>query len=77
MEVESELTSEEKQILALADRQLIERAAEFYRELLHFFDLGARRQSQKIPPQRWWWYLDVIAYLPDSAIGSRTLVKSP
>jgi hypothetical protein len=75
-EVESELTAEEKQILALADRQLIQRAPEFYRELLHFVDLGARRQSQQIPPQRWWWYLDAIAHLPDAAIESRTLVRS-
>ena len=75
-EVESELSAEEKRILALADRQLILRAAEFYRELLRFVDLGTRRQSQNIPPQRWWWYLDVIAYLPDPSIGSKTLVKS-
>ncbi|NER34642.1 MAG: hypothetical protein F6J93_11550 [Oscillatoria sp. SIO1A7] len=74
-EVESGLTAEEKQILAVADRQLIARAPEFYRELLRFVDLRARRQSQEIPPQRWWWYLDVIAYLPDSSIGSKALVK--
>ena len=75
-EVESGLTAEEKQILAVADRQLIARAPEFYRELLQFVDLGTRRQSQQIPPQRWWWYLDVIAYLPDPSIGSKTLAIS-
>jgi hypothetical protein len=59
------LTAEEKKLLAIADDQLIARAAEFYQELLRFVDLGEKRQSEKIPPQRWWWYLDVIAYLPE------------
>ena len=63
-ELEPTLTSEAQEALAEADRVLIERAAAFYQELLRFLDLAAYRQEHSIPPTRWWWYLDVVSYLP-------------
>jgi hypothetical protein len=59
-EIEFQLTDEEKTLLTKADRQLVENAKDFYRELSHFVDLTERRKAQIIPPQRWWWYLDAI-----------------
>ena len=65
-ETESTLSDAEKEILAAADQRLIERAAEFYAELSRFIDFEQRRQNQQIPVMRWWWYLDVLAQLPQS-----------
>lgn len=28
-------------------------------------DLEAWRRQQHTPPAHWWWYLDVLAHLPD------------
>jgi hypothetical protein len=64
-EIEAALPEAEKTILADADRRLVERAAEFYAELSQFIDFEQRRQTQKIPVKRWWWYLDVLAQLPN------------
>ncbi|MBD1935972.1 hypothetical protein [Microcoleus sp. FACHB-68] len=59
-EIESQLTHEEKTFLSKADRQLVEKAKDFYQELSRFVNLTERRKAQVIPPQRWWWYLDAI-----------------
>jgi hypothetical protein len=64
VELEPALTSEEQEALAEADRVLVERAAAFYQELLRFLELAAYRREHNIPPTSWWWYLDVVSYLP-------------
>ena len=63
-EFEPTLTSEEQEALAEADRILVERATAFYQEILRFLDLAAYRREHGILPTRWWWYLDVVSYLP-------------
>lgn len=63
--LEETLTVGDKRAVAAADRQLIELASEFYAELLRFINFEDRRKSQQIPPTRWWWYLDVLAQLPN------------
>ena len=63
-DVESTLSLDEKKSLVEADRHLVERASEFYAELSRFIDFEQRRQTQQIPVIRWWWYLDVLAQLP-------------
>ncbi|MEG3908306.1 MULTISPECIES: hypothetical protein [unclassified Microcoleus] len=63
--VESQLSEEEKGLLANADRRLVEQAREFYEELSRFVDLMQKRKFEEITPQRWWWYLDVLALLPN------------
>lgn len=65
-EIEPQLTEEEKILLIKADRQLVENANSFYRELSRFINLTEKRKAQCISPQRWWWYLDVLAVLPIS-----------
>lgn len=59
-EIESQLSDEEKTLLAKADSQLVEKAYDFYQELSRFVNLTEKRKAQLISPQRWWWYLDVI-----------------
>lgn len=65
-EIETQLTEEEKFLLTKADRQLVENANSFYRELSRFINLTERRNEQCICPERWWWYLDVLAVVPMS-----------
>jgi len=65
-EIESTLSAAEKELLARADQRLIEQAVQFYEELSRFIDFEQRRQTHQIPVARWWWYLDVLAQLPQS-----------
>ena len=59
------LTAEEQQRLIEADRILVAQAVVFSQELQRFIDLTEYRRENRIPPERWWWYLDVVRYLPD------------
>lgn len=61
---EPTLTPEEKLRLAEADQALAQQAAVFYEELSRFLNLAEQRQTDGIPPLRWWWYLDVVRYVP-------------
>lgn len=63
-DIADQLTADEREALEQADRQLVERAADFLVELSRFVDLDERRRDRNIPPTRWWWYLDVLAQLP-------------
>ena len=74
-ELETNLTQIEKQQLALADFQLIEKAREFYSEISRFVNLAAKRQSEEISPHRWWWYLDVISFLPTSLVVGEAEIR--
>jgi len=47
---------------------LVEQAHVFYQELQRFLDLAAYRREHAIPPERWWWYLDVVRYVPRPAV---------
>lgn len=62
--IEPTLTLEEQLKLAEADRALVAQAATFSQELLRFLDLTEHRLAHRIPPERWWWYLDVVRYVP-------------
>ncbi len=64
-QVESQLSEEEKNLLADADWRLVEKAREFYEELSRFVDFTEKRKLEEITPQRWWWYLDVLTFLPN------------
>lgn len=65
-EIESDLSETEKTLLAEADRQLVEKVNDFYRELSHFVNLNEIRKERSISPERWWWYLDVLVFLSTS-----------
>ena len=61
-EIESDLSESEKTLLTKGDRQLIDKLNDFDRELSRFVNLAEIRKAQAIPPQRWWWYLDVLVF---------------
>lgn len=69
-ELEASLTKAELEALAAADRRLIEQASEIYAELSRFIDFEQRRRTQAIPATHWWWYLDVLARLPQPSLTS-------
>jgi hypothetical protein len=62
--LEANFTTEDQAILVEADRKLMTNTAEIYRELSQFIDLVKYRTERKITPEKWWWYLDVLNYLP-------------
>jgi hypothetical protein len=64
-ELEATLSDGEKEALNKADRRLVERVAEFHKGLSRFINFEQRRQAQQIPATHWWWYLDVLAQLPE------------
>lgn len=66
--LEKTLSPAEQQQLAVADRRLLEQASVFYAELSRFIDLVQHRHTHHIPPDHWWWYLDVLAQLPTGAL---------
>lgn len=70
-ELESNFSSEERSILFEADRKLMANTPQIYQELLRFIDLGQYRTEQHISPQKWWWYLDVLNYLPTVNLTDR------
>jgi hypothetical protein len=63
VETEGQLSLEERRLLRKADERLLQAAAAFY-EALSGIDVAARRTEKAVPPERWWWYLDVLAHLP-------------
>lgn len=64
-QIEPQLTEKEQKILAEADQLLIKNCQPIYQELSRFVSLSKFRQEQQIKPQQWWWYLDVLFYLPN------------
>lgn len=69
---ESSLAPEEQRALTVADQKLIAQAQVFHAELSRFIDLAQYRQEQQIASSRWWWYLDVLAQLPERTVVSST-----
>lgn len=65
-ELETDLTIEEGVILAKADRKLMMSSSDIYKGLSEFIDLPRYRLEQGISAQKWWWYLDVLNYLPSA-----------
>jgi hypothetical protein len=60
------LTPEQKTQLAIADQTLIAHVDEFNTELAWITNLEYERQCRNPAPAQWWWYLDVLAYLPEA-----------
>jgi hypothetical protein len=63
------LSPEEQSTLAEADRTLAEQAEAFQQEIQRFLDLATYRHAHAIPPERWWWYLDVLQHVPRRAVA--------
>ena len=62
---EHQLTAEQRARLANADQALLRQARRFYRAIQRIADLETWRREQDVPPTFWWWYLDVLAQLPE------------
>jgi hypothetical protein len=73
-EMEDDFSDEERKALVTSDRILMSNAAEVCQELSGFVNLDKYRLSKGICSRQWWWYLDVLTYLPESQNDLRTTV---
>ncbi len=62
---ESQLTADQRRRMAQADRSLLRQARSFYQAISRVADLADWRRRERVPPSHWWWYLDVLAELPE------------
>lgn len=70
-EVKQQLSAEEVSQLETADQLLLAQANQFYVALAQITDLHAERQVRQTPPDRWWWYLDVLTRLPHRSLSAQ------
>jgi hypothetical protein len=59
------LTAEQRRRLAEADKTLLRQAQYFYQTIKKVADLETWRRDENVPITHWWWYLDVLAQLPE------------
>lgn len=64
-EQDAQLDAEEKAQLLNADQRLLQHSPEFLVEIERITTLEYERSQRQSPPERWWWYLDVIIHLPN------------
>lgn len=62
---ETHLTAEQRLRLAEADKVLLQQAKAFYQAINKIADLEAWRLDENVPVTHWWWYLDVLAHIPE------------
>lgn len=62
---EAHFTEAEKERLRKADGILLQNARKFYSAITQVADLAIWRADGNVPPSHWWWFLDVLAQLPD------------
>lgn len=62
--IETELSEVQKQQLSLAYQLLIKKSKKFYAELSTLIDLKKKRELENISSTSWWWYIDILAKLP-------------
>lgn len=72
--IENELNGLEKEELSLADQLLIKNAKQFYNKLSSIIDLKQKRESEQISSAFWWWYLDVLANLPQLFLFTEKII---
>ena len=65
---EGQLTAEQRARLAEADKVLLQQAHRFYQAIRRIADLDVWRREENVPPTHWWWYLDVLAHLPEPQV---------
>ena len=68
--LEPTFTPAEQEALAAADRALVAQAHAFHQALQRFLDLAAYRYEYGVPPERWWWYLDVVQHVPPRTLAT-------
>jgi hypothetical protein len=62
---EAHLTAEQRLRLAEADKVLLQQAKAFSQAINKIADLEAWRLDENVPVTHWWWYLDVLAHIPE------------
>lgn len=62
---EHHLTTEQRARLTEADKVLLQQAERFYQAIQRIADLEAWRRDESVLSTHWWWYLDVLAQLPE------------
>ena len=60
-----QLTPTQQASLTAADQTLLHYARQFYAAIERMADLTAWREQEQAPSTHWWWYLDVLAQLPE------------
>jgi hypothetical protein len=75
--LESTLSSEEREALAMADHKLAGRADQFFAELSRFINLADERRTRGVHSDWWWWYLDVLAKAPVTSRAPQTYAPVP
>lgn len=72
--IEAELTIEQRNRLAKADRTLFYHARAFYAAIVRIANLTRWREQEQAPPDHWWWYLDVLAAAPVAPAETADLI---
>jgi hypothetical protein len=67
-ESESQLSPSQKQRLLTGDQKLLQQAALFFEAIHSIAELPKWRQMEGVTAEQWWWYLDVLAKLPENDI---------
>jgi hypothetical protein len=65
--IENALSASQKARLAQADQRLVRDAHRFYAAIQSIAHLKSWRDQENVPPDHWWWYLDVLASAPVAA----------
>ena len=71
-----QLNDEQRLRLAEADRILLEQVERFYGSIKQIADLKSWRRQEDVPPEHWWWYLDVLAQVPSWPVRERSHVPA-
>lgn len=64
-----ELTPEQQGRLSNADQRLLHNAEQFYQAIVSAADLAEWRNTSAASPEEWWWYLDVLASVPQFLVA--------
>lgn len=67
---ELHLSNNDLERLQKADRLLLKNAKKFYEAICAVADLSSWRRDENVPSTHWWWYLDVIAQMPEASAAS-------
>ena len=62
---EEYLTTEQRARLTEADKVLLQQTRSFFQAIQRIVDLETWRREENVPSTHWWWYLDVLAQLPE------------
>ncbi len=66
---QEEMMPEQHIRLLEADRQLYSNAEAFFRAIARVADLSVWRNDSAVSPEDWWWYLDVLASVPQFSMA--------